>query len=206
MEHNFEKIIGSPHQKMIDMLIDQGRAPSMIREELVRIGVDQYTLVEIEDYVRDYFATVYKRAASEHQQQVVELSSSLPVILLDGVKSVQTKVSYQALLELDVLRGEKLTQEVMASKLPLENKIRHLSTLARTKQGVVKTLVEFLEYKKAIEAAKQAQFQARTIDMNLFKNYINQLSDGDRSIALDTVAFIMEATQMSEAPIYSGKD
>lgn len=191
---SYEKILKSPHLTLINKAIEANYSPSVIREGLVREGIDEFSISEIEEYVQHYLQEVLNRSIAEQKEIYQELNSSVPTLMANNLKDDQKQLTYQVLLELDVLRAEKLIQDMIQGKsVPATMNIMYFEKLARIKTNVVTSLTTLLEYKKAIQEAQNAQFQSTRVDLDRITPYLSNLSDNDRSIALDIMNLIAES-------------
>lgn len=191
-----KKILEKGHDVIIDPMIEGGAAPSIIREDLVRRGIDCYSVDEITEYVKHHYQTVMNRAFTEHEDLYATVNNSVPVLLADPVLNNSTdeqrRANYHLLLELDVLRAENLMQQVLAGKYPKVS-IDAFRKLSKIKENVVHSLATLLEYKKAIQEMKLASYRANRVDMGQIDSYLNQLNDHDRAIALETIHQMLQS-------------
>ena len=196
MSDIIKKIVERGHDTLINPLIEEGSAPSLIREELVRKGVSAYSVDEIAEYVQHYYQTILNKAFSEHADRYSSVNNSVPVLLADPLLNAksdeQRRATYHLLLELDVLRAENLIQQIVAGKFPKVS-IDAFQKLARIKENVVKSLTTLLEYKKAIQEMKLATYQANRVDMSMMDDFLLQLNDHDRTIALETIQRLIKS-------------
>lgn len=189
---SYDNILNGPHKELIDRAIDAGYPPSVIREGLVREGIDAYTQQEIAEYVEHYLQEVLNRSLQEQKDLFSELNSSLPALQASNIVDETKKLNYFSLLELDALRAEKFIQMMMrGEQIPVN--IQNFEKLAKIKQNVVTSLTTLMEYKKAIQEAQNAQFNSTRVDMDRLTPFLSQLSDTDRDIALDVMNLIMES-------------
>lgn len=195
----YEKILNSPHRETIDRAIDKNYSPSLIREGLMRDGVDEFSISEITEYIEFYYQEVLNSSMQEQHELFNNLSSSVPVLLANNVQDSTKKVTYQTLLELDILRAEKFTQDLMKG-IPVPINLDSFRKLADVKLKVISSLTTFLEYKKAIADARAAQYKSTKIDVDKLGPYLSKLNDQERSIALDLMNLIMDSRMSDVDP------
>lgn len=196
---SYEKIIESKYKSKIDQLVEQQLPPSIIRQSLVQEGIDYFSIQEIESYVQHYFQVVINDSLQEHGELATDLSNSFAMIMvdkLDGQPEPQQRLTYQRMLELDVLRAEKMIQTLFkGEQLPCN--LNDFRTLAAIKQQTIHSINTFLELKKAIGQAKDVTRQAAKLDVAKLGTYLSGLSDDQRNVALDVINVVME-TRLQE--------
>lgn len=115
---------------------------------------------------------------------------------LDGQPEPQQRLTYQRMLELDVLRAEKMIQTIMkGDELPCN--LNDFRTLSAIKSQTIHSINTFLELKKAIGQAKDVTRQAAKLDVQKLGSYLSGLSDDQRNVALDVINVVME-TRLQE--------
>lgn len=195
----YEKIVESKYKAKIDQLVEQQLPPSIIRQSLVQEGIDYFSIQEIESYVQHYFQVVISGSLQEHGELATDLSNSFAMIMvdkLDGQPEPQQRLTYQRMLELDVLRAEKMIQTIMkGDELPCN--LNDFRTLSAIKSQTIHSINTFLELKKAIGQAKDVTRQAAKLDVQKLGSYLSGLSDDQRNVALDVINVVME-TRLQE--------
>lgn len=185
------KILESKHRKKIDSFIQRNCTVSMIREFLVIDGIDEFTLDEIKDYVLNFYNHVNKDAMLAYQQLKVELSSSYPLALINELDDEEKALGFQKLIDLDILRTEKIQQQLMAGD-KIGFSIRDFNTLARLKTVLVKNAFVLADYKRAIDQANVVKDKLASIDYGELLHYIQNLPPDYQSVAQDIMVMISD--------------
>lgn len=201
MEKPLNPIYDSTHRDKIDRLIIENTDPSIIRDLLVIDGIDCFTYEEIRSYVDDYLKTILRDTGIQHQHLKRELSSSYALALSKSLGANDVTINCAVMLELDILRIEKLTQQVMANQR-LNVDLRSLERLIKMKNGLIKNrlIIEQYEMNK-LKDYNPGDISADPVHQTKLDDWMGSLEPDKAEIVLQALEIMSEDAKKNEITI-----